>query len=187
VTAAPATSCAAGCSRGRQLSGDEAEWVALDVIREAVDVLLEINDDPTHLFGYRLWPTSPPRLSKKISERLAGFQDHLNDLFCTPEALFDGDQPWGLHHPPVSPHAGLAHRAQPFGVVPEPGSTTTQSRPCSTTSKTTTETGTTAPAPAAARRIDDEFERIRRELGDLPSVVSDESRLRTMLAHDPAG
>jgi hypothetical protein len=35
----------------------------------------------------------------------------------------------------------------------------------------------------AARRIDDEFERVRRELGDLPGIVSDELRLRTMLAH----
>jgi len=54
--------------------------VVLDVVHEAVDVLLEINDDPTHLFGYRLWPTSPPHL-----------------LFGTPQAPFipaDGDQLW---------------------------------------------------------------------------------------------
>lgn len=35
----------------------------------------------------------------------------------------------------------------------------------------------------AARRIDGQFERIHRELGDLPGVVSDEPRLRTMLTH----
>jgi hypothetical protein len=35
----------------------------------------------------------------------------------------------------------------------------------------------------AAERINAEFQRIRRELGDLPCVVSDELRLRTMLRH----
>ncbi|WP_201761402.1 MULTISPECIES: hypothetical protein [unclassified Nonomuraea] len=35
----------------------------------------------------------------------------------------------------------------------------------------------------ATRRIGGEFERLLRELGDPPGIVSDESRLRTMLAH----
>jgi len=35
----------------------------------------------------------------------------------------------------------------------------------------------------AAQRIDAEFERVRRELGDLPGVVASPARLRTMLAH----
>ncbi|MEU5869521.1 hypothetical protein ABZ815_50750 [Nonomuraea sp. NPDC047529] len=35
----------------------------------------------------------------------------------------------------------------------------------------------------AAQRIDAEFDRIRRELGDLPGVVASPSRLRTMLRH----
>ena len=35
----------------------------------------------------------------------------------------------------------------------------------------------------AARRIDAEFARIRRELGDLPGVVANAARLRTMLGH----
>jgi hypothetical protein len=35
----------------------------------------------------------------------------------------------------------------------------------------------------ASARIDAEFARIRRELGDLPGVVSSPTRLRRMLAH----
>src|SRR5262249_5931659 len=35
----------------------------------------------------------------------------------------------------------------------------------------------------AAQRIDAEFDRVRRELGDLPGVVASPARLRTMLAH----
>jgi len=35
----------------------------------------------------------------------------------------------------------------------------------------------------AAQRVDAEFERVRRELGDLPGVVASPARLRTMLAH----
>jgi hypothetical protein len=35
----------------------------------------------------------------------------------------------------------------------------------------------------AAQRVDAEFERVRRELGDLPGVVASTARLRTMLAH----
>lgn len=40
-----------------------------------------------------------------------------------------------------------------------------------------------ASSGGAAERISAEFERIRRELGELPGVVSSSARLRTMLQH----
>jgi hypothetical protein len=35
----------------------------------------------------------------------------------------------------------------------------------------------------AAQRVNAEFQRIRRELGDLPGAVADQARLRTLLRH----
>ena len=40
----------------RKLTGDNAEWIVLGVVHEAVDVLKEINNDPGLLFG-----RTPPR------------------------------------------------------------------------------------------------------------------------------
>lgn len=62
----------------------------LDVVHEAVRVLLRINDDPTHLFGYRKGD-SGYRLLSVLPKRLNRFRDHLNELFSTPEALFVPD------------------------------------------------------------------------------------------------
>jgi len=42
--------------KGARLSGEETDWVVLEVVHQAVDVLLQLNDDPTHLFGYRRGP-----------------------------------------------------------------------------------------------------------------------------------
>ncbi|SEG62783.1 hypothetical protein SAMN05444920_103555 [Nonomuraea solani] len=39
------------------------------------------------------------------------------------------------------------------------------------------------PRARLAQRIDAEFDRIRRELGDLPGIVASPARLRTMLRH----
>ncbi len=69
--------------KNRKLSGDEADWVVLDIVHEAVEVLKHINDDPTHLFGYRL-PSDYVLLSN-MPLRLRNFRDHLNGLFSTPE------------------------------------------------------------------------------------------------------
>ncbi|MFB4284387.1 hypothetical protein ACBJ59_54555 [Nonomuraea sp. MTCD27] len=38
--------------KGRKVTGDEAEWVVLEPVHRAVEVLLEFNDDPGHLFGH---------------------------------------------------------------------------------------------------------------------------------------
>lgn len=106
--------------KGRKLTGEEAEWVVLDAVHHAVDVLLRINDDPTHLFGYRLWPTSPPRLANKITERLAGFRDHLNALFGTAAEPFipaDGGQQWVFTTRQFRKTLAWHIAHQPFGVV----------------------------------------------------------------------
>lgn len=73
--------------KGRKLSGDEAEWVVLEVVHKAVEVLKAINDDPTHLFGY-VHGSTGPRLISGIPERLNNFRDHANRLFGSPPAPF---------------------------------------------------------------------------------------------------
>jgi hypothetical protein len=77
--------------KGRSLSGEQADWVVLDVVHEAVRVLLRINDDPTHLFGYFKGEAMGYRLLSVMPKRLNRYRDHLNELFSTPEALFVPD------------------------------------------------------------------------------------------------
>jgi hypothetical protein len=79
--------------KGRQVGGDDAEWVVLDVVHEAVDVLRQINDDPTHLFAYRRGDHATYQLMRDIPIRLVRFRDHANHLFSTAEALFIPDVP----------------------------------------------------------------------------------------------
>jgi hypothetical protein len=105
--------------KGRRLSGDEAEWGVLD----AVNLLLHFNDNPTHLFDYRLWPTTPPRLARKITNRLVAFHDHANDLFGTPQNPFipaDGDAPWNRVFEPRPQGGGTAPVDAIWQVVPGP-------------------------------------------------------------------
>lgn len=198
--------------KGRQLPGDGAEWVVLDIVHQAVDVLLQINDDPTHLFGYRLWPTTPPRLAKKINVRLAAFRDHINELFGTPDTAFlpaDDDRQWEFTTRQFRRTLAWHIAHQPFGVV----AGVRQYHHAKITMfegyAGTSASGFAAEIAAeeavatldyvedlyrdwnngarstggAAIRIDAEFERVRRELGDLPGIVTDEPRLRTMLTH----
>ncbi|GGN36446.1 hypothetical protein GCM10012285_10220 [Streptomyces kronopolitis] len=49
-------------------------------MHRAVQVLLHINDDPTHLFGYRKGRTGPHALVTDMPQRLNAFQQHLNEL-----------------------------------------------------------------------------------------------------------
>lgn len=203
--------------KGRKLTGDEAEWVVLDAVHEAIDVLLQINDDPTHLFGYRLWPASKPRLANKLTERLGGFRDHVNELFGTqssdgvaePFVPADGEQQWVFTTRQFRRSLAWHIAHQPFGVV----AGARQYHHAKVTMfegyAGTSASGFAAEVAAeeavamldyvedlyrdwntgaqsgggAAERINAEFQRIRRELGDLPGVVSDELRLRTMLRH----
>ncbi|MCX4690745.1 hypothetical protein OG401_41740 [Kitasatospora purpeofusca] len=67
--------------KGRRLTGDEAEWVVLDVVHQAVGVLKQINDDPTHLFGTWIGEKAGYGLFSDVTLRLKNFQQHLNDLF----------------------------------------------------------------------------------------------------------
>jgi hypothetical protein len=75
--------------KDRGLSGEEADWVVLEIVHQAVAVLLEINDDPTHLFGYT-WG-SKCRLMTDVPKRLASFRDHCNRLFSRPDGAFIPD------------------------------------------------------------------------------------------------
>ncbi|MFE1250556.1 hypothetical protein [Streptomyces sp. NPDC058766] len=74
--------------RGRELSGEEAEWVVLDVVHRAVAVLREINDDPGHLFGYDGGGRHGSVLLSNMPTRIRAFRDHLNELFSTPGGLY---------------------------------------------------------------------------------------------------
>ncbi|MGW0561639.1 hypothetical protein ACWDZ4_13720 [Streptomyces sp. NPDC003016] len=74
--------------KGRRLSGDEEEWVVLDVVHRAIDVLLRINDDPTHLFGYTGGPNVGYVMLRAVPGRLAVFCAHLDDLFGTEEGPY---------------------------------------------------------------------------------------------------
>jgi hypothetical protein len=227
----------------RKLSGDEAEWVVLEIVHQAIEVLRAINNCPQHLFGWGPRETGFA-LMRDIRGRLRRFRDHLNDLFSTDEGLFvpndtsaveladdpDADDPdsqeEGTDPEVVTEENGegmpwafttvqfrrtvawhIAH--QPFGVV----AGTRQYQHARTAMfegyAGTSESGFAAEVASneasarldyledlyrdwndggassggAAERISAEFERIRRELGDLPGVVSSAARLRTMLQH----
>ncbi|MFD6045205.1 hypothetical protein ACFWG7_28380 [Streptomyces koyangensis] len=67
--------------KGRKLTGDEAEWVVLDVVHQAAGVLKRVNDDPTHLFGTWIGEKIGYGLFSDVSLRLNNFQQHLNELF----------------------------------------------------------------------------------------------------------
>ncbi len=217
--------------KGRELSGDEAEWVVLEIVHSAVAVLRELNNDPTHLFGYWLGPTHGFALAALMrGGQLNRFRDHMNELFSTPDGLFiphegvtgdaghegeaeddpdDDGIPWSFDARQFRRTLAWYVAHQPFGIV-------AGARQFQHAKITMFEgyAGTSASGFAAevaseeavakldyvedlyrdwndgggsgggaAKRIDAEFERIRRELGDLPGIVASPSRLRTMLRH----
>ncbi|MFE2416323.1 hypothetical protein [Streptomyces hokutonensis] len=73
--------------KDRRLSGDEEEWVVLEIVHRAVDMLLEINDDSTHLFGFTA-RDGDLGLMRAIPQRLNSFRDHLNELFSTDQGPY---------------------------------------------------------------------------------------------------
>jgi hypothetical protein len=73
--------------KDRQLSGDEEEWVVLEIVHRAVQMLLEINDDPTHLFGFTA-RDGDLGLMRVIPQRLNSFRFHLNELFSTDQSPY---------------------------------------------------------------------------------------------------
>jgi hypothetical protein len=82
--------------KDRDLAGEEAEWVVLEVVHRAVGVLLQLNDDPSHLFGYT-WGQRRVLMSD-VPQRIATFRDHCNKLFSLPGSAFipnEGRRPGG--------------------------------------------------------------------------------------------
>lgn len=217
--------------KGRRMAGEEADWVVLDLVHQAVNVLLKINDDPTHLFGYRRGDEYGYVLLTSMPKRLGRFRDHLNELFSTPEGSYvpgdtagqaDDPDPAELGDAPLgdgTPWAfntrqfrrtlawHIAH--QPFGVVAGAMQYKHTRHVIFSGYAGTSASGFAAEVEAeetlarldyakdlyrdwseggragggASARIDAEFTRIRRELGDLPGTIADPARLRTMLAH----
>lgn len=215
--------------KDRLLTGEQAEWVVLQIVHHAVAILLAINDDPTHLFGY--WRGSKHRLMSEVPKRISRFRDHCNELFSTPDATYIPHAPATLTTAGTStssdpsPSTGgtqwvfntrqfrrtlawhIAH--QPFGVVAGARQykhaqiAVFQGYAGTSASGFAAEVATEQAVAqldyledlyrdwndggrsggGAARRVDAEFDRIRRELGDLPGVIARPSRLRTMLAH----
>lgn len=215
----------------RKLSGDEAEWVVLKIVHRAVEVLLELNDDPTHLFGYWSGQTHGYVLASMVKGRIDNFRDHANELFSTDDGLFipnervtgDPDDteggeletadeegaPWKFDSRQFRRTLAWHIAHQPFGIV----AGTRQYHHAKTAMfegyAGTSASGFAAEVAAeeavakldyvedlyrdwndgngatggAAQRVHAEFDRIRRELGDLPGVVANASRLRTMLRH----
>lgn len=202
--------------KGRALTGGHAEWVVLEVVHRAVEVLRHLNDDPSHLFGFsKPWGYA---LMRSLPMRLNRFREHINQLFST------GDVPYIPNQKPIDGSPGepwafdtrqfrrtlawhIAH--QPFGVVA--GARQYQHAKATMLEgyAGTSSSGFAAEVQAeeslarmdyledlyrdwnegarasggAAQRIEAEFVRVRNELGDVPGVVANPARLRTMLKH----
>ncbi|MGW3199205.1 hypothetical protein ACWDBD_32490 [Streptomyces sp. NPDC001118] len=198
--------------KGRQLTGEEEEWVVLDIVHRAVEVLLQVNDDPTHLFGYRKGRTGPYILVTDMPERLNAFQQHLNELFSTDDGPYiplDGDQPWNFDTRQLRRTLAWHIAHQPFGIVAGAkqykrskfimfegyAGTSTSGFAAEVAAEEAVAlldhledlyrdwTKGARSSGGAAAMVDAEFDRIRAELGDLPGMVSDQARLRTMLRH----
>lgn len=108
--------------KDRRLAGDEADWVVLGVVHRAVDVLLAVNDDPTHLFGHS--GSRRGGLLASMPGRLNRFATHVDDLFGTAEEPFlpgyrDGDDAsrWAFTTRQFRRTLAWHIAHQPFGVV----------------------------------------------------------------------
>jgi hypothetical protein len=218
--------------KGRKLTGEEAEWVVLDLVHQAVAVLTQVNDDPTHLFAHTSLTCTDRILFGEVNKRLNRFRDHLNQLFGSPDIPYIPDvvttraddlqllgpepaeqqiqrEPWRLNTLQFRRTLAWHIAHQPFGTI-------AGARQYKHTELALFEgyAGTSASGFAAevaaeraiaqldyvedlyrdwndgrrsggggAARVNAEFDRIRRELGDLPGLVASPGRLRTMLQH----
>jgi hypothetical protein len=199
--------------KDRGLAGDTEEWVVLDVVHQAVGVLLVINDDATHLFGYS--GVRKDGMNANMLTRLNRFAVHVNDLFAPAggEAFIPGhgisQAPWELttlqFRRTLAWH--IAH--QPFGVVAGARQYKHAQVAIFEGYAGTSASGFAAEVEAeqavarldyaenlyrdwlasgpsgggASHKINAEFARIHAELADLPGTVADPRRLRTMLSH----
>lgn len=196
--------------KGRRMSGDHAEWVVLEPVHQAVDMLRQLNDDPGHLFGYT--HGSLDYLTSAITTRLGAFRDHVSSLFSSGGQPFvpdDGDQPWAFNSRQFRRTLAWHIGHQPFGVVAGARQYHHAKLVMFEGYAGTSASGFAAEVAAeenlatldyledlyrdwddgarsgggAAPRIDAEFSRIRADLGDLPGITADPPRLRAMLAH----
>ena len=197
--------------KDRVLAGDCEEWVVLDVVHQAVNVLLTVNDDPTHLFGYS--GVRKDGMNANMLTRLNRFAAHASDVLAQPgtDAFIpgDGQAAWTLttlqFRRTLAWH--IAH--QPFGVVAGARQYKHAQVAVFEGYAGTSASGFAAEVEAehavarldyaenlyrdwlasgpsgggADRKINAEFARIHAELADLPGTVADPRRLRTMLSH----
>ena len=196
--------------KGRKLSGDEADWVVLGIVHDAVAVLRQVNDHPTHLFG---WDRGGKKeLMRGVPSRVNRFAAHCNQLWSAPGRPFipdAGGGPWAFDARQFRRSLAWHIAHQPFGVVAgarqyqhakvavfEGYAGTSQSGFAAEVEAEQNiarldyledlyrDWNTGGPAGGgAARRVDAEFSRIRADLADLPGTIASPARLRTMLQH----
>lgn len=93
--------------KGKSSHGEPAEWVTIELVARAVEVLERLSFRAASARGLTtLWPVLAAKsvckdhLSAEIVRQLNHFRDHLNHLFGTPDALAvpngPGDQPWRI-------------------------------------------------------------------------------------------
>ncbi|MGP3978305.1 hypothetical protein ACTWQF_30730 [Streptomyces sp. 8N114] len=112
--------------KGRKLSGEEAQWVVLGIVHQAVALLATVNDNPTHLFGHKGMTSNRLVLFGSVNLRLNAFRDHLNELFSTPDAPYVP-----LHTAAPSPYIDTPARDEPQGEEePVPWRLTTRQFRC---------------------------------------------------------
>jgi hypothetical protein len=238
--------------KDRDITGEEAEWVVLEIVHQAVAILLQINDDPTHLFGFTIGKDY--KLMWDVPKKLGRFREHCNDLFSGPSAPFipnntrkpdqdhrgaashgeemdsatcprpdghddehttdvddasDNGLPWAFNTRQFRRTLAWHIAHQPFGVVAGAKQYKHAAIAVFEGYAGTSASGFAAEVAAneavarldhleelyrdwngggrsgggATGDIDAEFNRIRRELGDLPGIIASPTRMRTMLDH----
>jgi len=199
--------------KDRALAGDAEEWVVLDVVHQAVGVLLAVNDDATRLFGYS--GVRKDGMNANMLTRLNRFAAHVNDLLTPPggEAFIPGhgnsQAPWELTTTQFRRTLAWHIAHQPFGIVAGARQYKHAQVAIFEGYAGTSASGFAAEVEAeqavarldyaehlyrdwlaggpsgggADHKINAEFARIHAELADLPGAIADSRRLRTMLSH----
>lgn len=194
----------------RRAGGDTAEWVSVEPVHQAVEVLLRLNDDEAYLFAFTTGRRNV--LQSATNESMNLFRDHVNDLFSEADGLYvpnDGEVPWRFTTRQLRRTLAWYIAHQPFGIVA--GALQYKHAKITTFEgyAGTSKSGFAAEVAAeeavarldmvedlyrdwlAGRRatggavgaIHAEFERVQREVGDMPGIVAGDRRERTMLEH----
>ena len=199
--------------KDRGLAGDAEEWVVLDVVHQAVGVLLAVNDDATHLFAYS--GVRKDGMNANMLTRLNRFAAHASDLLTPPggEAFIpghgDSQAAWQLNTRQFRRTLAWHIAHQPFGIVAGARQYKHAQVAIFEGYAGTSASGFAAEVEAeqatarldyaedlyrdwlaggpsgggADHKINAEFARIHAELADLPGTIADPRRLRTMLSH----